>query len=62
VIPYRKTKRGIGPELSQMAGMQPVGFFAEAIINPEAVVGPHRRRRKIEDAGLRQHSDSKTSR
>jgi mono/diheme cytochrome c family protein len=28
----------IGPELSQMAGMHPPEFFAEAIINPNAVI------------------------
>jgi len=33
-------ERGIGPELSQMAGMHPVEFFAESIINPNAVVDP----------------------
>lgn len=35
-----KTEKGVGPELSQMAGMHPVEFFAEAIINPKAVVDP----------------------
>jgi mono/diheme cytochrome c family protein len=28
----------VGPELSQMAGMHPPEFFAEAIINPNAVI------------------------
>ena len=32
--------KGIGPELSQMAGMHPVEFFAESIINPNAVIDP----------------------
>ncbi len=30
--------KGIGPELSQMAGMHPVEFFAESIVNPNAVL------------------------
>lgn len=30
--------KGIGPELSQMAGMHTVEFFAEAIANPNAVI------------------------
>lgn len=30
--------KGIGPELSQMAGMHPPEFFAESIINPNAVI------------------------
>ena len=30
--------KGIGPELSQMAGIHPVEFFAESIINPNAVL------------------------
>lgn len=33
-------EREVGPELSQMAGMHPVEFFAEAIMNPNAVVDP----------------------
>jgi mono/diheme cytochrome c family protein len=33
-------ERGIGPELSQMAGMHPPEFFAESIINPNAVIDP----------------------
>lgn len=35
-----KEERGAGPELSQMAGMHPVEFFAESIINPNAVIDP----------------------
>lgn len=31
-------EKGIGPELSQMAGMHPAEFFAESIINPNAVI------------------------
>jgi mono/diheme cytochrome c family protein len=30
--------KGVGPELSHMAGMHPVEFFAESIVNPNAVV------------------------
>jgi len=33
-------EKGVGPELSQMAGMHPVEFFAESIINPNAVIDP----------------------
>src|SRR5947208_16430320 len=33
-------ERGIGPELSQMAGMHPPEFFAESIISPNAVIDP----------------------
>ncbi len=33
-------EKGVGPELSQMAGMHPVEFFAESIINPNAVMDP----------------------
>jgi mono/diheme cytochrome c family protein len=33
-----KGEKGVGPELSQMAGMHPVEFFAESIINPNAVI------------------------
>ena len=33
-------ERGIGPELSQMAGMHPPEFFAESVINPNAVIDP----------------------
>jgi len=33
-------ERGVGPELSQMAGMHPPEFFAESIINPNAVIDP----------------------
>src|SRR2546427_2713880 len=32
--------KGIGPELSEMAGMHPPEFFAESIINPNAVIDP----------------------
>lgn len=31
-------EKGVGPELSQMAGMHPVEFFAESIVNPNAVI------------------------
>jgi mono/diheme cytochrome c family protein len=31
-------EKGVGPELSQMAGMHPIEFFAEAIANPNAVI------------------------
>jgi L-cysteine S-thiosulfotransferase len=30
--------KGVGPELSQMAGMHPLEFFAESIINANAVI------------------------
>lgn len=33
-----KDKGDVGPELSQMAGMHPLEFFAESIINPNAVI------------------------
>jgi len=33
-------EKGIGPELSEMAGMHPPEFFAESIINPNAVIDP----------------------
>ena len=33
-------EKGVGPELSQMATMHPVEFFAESIINPNAVIDP----------------------
>ena len=33
-----EAERGVGPELSQMAGMHPVEFFAESIVNPNAVI------------------------
>jgi mono/diheme cytochrome c family protein len=33
-------EQAMGPELSQMAGMHPVEFFAESIINPNAVIDP----------------------
>ena len=32
--------KGVGPELSQMAGMHPAEYLAEAIINPNAVLEP----------------------
>jgi mono/diheme cytochrome c family protein len=35
-----KDKGDVGPELSQMAGMHPPEFFAESIINPNAVIDP----------------------
>lgn len=31
-------EKGVGPELSQMAGLHPIEFFAEAIANPNAVI------------------------
>ncbi len=31
-------EKEVGPELSQMAGMHPPEFFAESIINPNAVI------------------------
>lgn len=31
-------EKGVGPELSQMAGMHPVEFFAESVMNPNAVM------------------------
>jgi mono/diheme cytochrome c family protein len=33
-------EKGVGPELSEMAGMHPPGFFAESIINPNAAIDP----------------------
>lgn len=33
-----KGEKGVGPELSQMAGMHPVEFFAESVMNPNAVI------------------------
>ena len=33
-------EKGIGPELSQMAGMHSPEFLAELIINPNAVIDP----------------------
>lgn len=30
--------KGVGPELSQMAGMHPLEFFAESIVNPNVVI------------------------
>ncbi len=38
-----KGEKGVGPELSQMAGMHPVEFFAESIMNPNAVIDPDAR-------------------
>jgi mono/diheme cytochrome c family protein len=35
-----ENEKGIGPELSQMARMHPPEFFAESIINPNAVIDP----------------------
>ena len=35
-----KGESGIGPELSQMAGMHPIEFYAESIVNPNAVIDP----------------------
>lgn len=35
-----EAEKGVGPELSQMAGMHPAEFFAESIINPNAVIDP----------------------
>ena len=32
--------KGIGPELSQMADTHPPEFFAESIVNPNAVIDP----------------------
>jgi len=32
------TEKGVGSELSQMAGMHPLEFFAESIMNPNAVI------------------------
>jgi len=32
--------KGVGPELSQMAGMHPAEYFVESIINPNAVLDP----------------------
>lgn len=33
-------EKGVGPELSQMAGMHPMEFFVESIINPNTVIDP----------------------
>jgi len=33
-----KDKGDVGPELAQMAGMHPLEFFAESIVNPNAVL------------------------
>lgn len=35
-----KGESGTGPELSQMAGMHPIEFYAESIVNPNAVIDP----------------------
>ena len=32
--------KGVGPELSQMAGMHPAEYLVESIINPNAVLDP----------------------
>lgn len=40
-----KREKGVGPELSQMAGMHPVEFFAESIMNPNAVIDPDAKER-----------------
>lgn len=58
-----KNDKGIGPELSQMAGSHPIEFFAESIANPNAVIDgdagdrwrcqgrrSHWSRREIQDA------------
>jgi hypothetical protein len=37
--------KGVGPELSQMAGRHPVEFFAESIIDPNAVIDPEAKER-----------------
>jgi mono/diheme cytochrome c family protein len=31
-------EKGVGPELSQMAGLHPAEFLAESIVNPNAVI------------------------
>ena len=33
-------EKGVGPELSEMAGMHPPEFFAESIVNPNAAIDP----------------------
>jgi mono/diheme cytochrome c family protein len=33
-----KEKGDVGPELAQMAGMHPPEYFADSIINPNAVI------------------------
>ncbi len=33
-------EKGVGPELSEIAGIHPVEFIAESIINPNAVIDP----------------------
>jgi mono/diheme cytochrome c family protein len=35
---FAENDKGIGPELSQMAGSHPIEFFAESIANPNAVI------------------------
>jgi mono/diheme cytochrome c family protein len=35
-----KGEKGVCPELSEMAGIHPPEFFAESIINPNAVIDP----------------------
>jgi len=37
--------KGVGPELAHMAGMHPVEFFAESIVNPNAVIDDDARER-----------------
>jgi mono/diheme cytochrome c family protein len=37
--------KGVGPELSQMAGMHPVEFFAESIIDPNTFIDPDAKER-----------------
>jgi mono/diheme cytochrome c family protein len=47
-----KGEKGVGPELSQMAGMHPVEFFAESIINPNAVIDSDAKEKDyVEDDG-----------
>jgi mono/diheme cytochrome c family protein len=38
-------EKGVGPELSQMAGMHPIEFLAESIIDPNAVIDPDAKER-----------------
>ena len=35
-----QSERGVGLELAQMAAMHPVEFFAESVMNPNAVIDP----------------------
>jgi len=39
------SEKGVGSELSQMAAMHPPEFFAESIINPNAVIDPDAKER-----------------